>query len=247
MLRYYTFYGGIMHKYVLLLPALSIACTDVKSSSINTDGMYLNYSVVTEGEGSGATADVILRVGGITSTTYVDLAEGDRLLIDVEDESEVLSQQTLGVLHSYNAVFTTDTSDTDFTLNFERVDLDAAPSSVATLPDPFVVTAPEADTVISRSDDMAELVITWDSESEEEISIEVQGDCFEPYIETGVVDTGSYVFPVSYFADHEYDGLSSCEASVIVERRRVGVLDSNFGEGSVYGAQRRMVTVQIEP
>ena len=240
-------FGGYMKNCLLFGSVLSVACTDVKSSSINTDGMFLNYWVVTEGAETGSSANAMLRVGGVTSTTYVDLEEGDQLVVDVAEESQVLAKQSLGVIHSYSAEYVADTSGSEFVLNFNRVDLDSAPSSVATLPDTFELTAPEADTIISRSDDTAELLITWDNEGTDAMSIEVQGDCFEPYIASDVSDTGTHTVPASYFSDHSYDTMTSCEATVIVERHIVGTLDPAFGEGIVYGAQRRTVSVRVDP
>ena len=114
----------------VLISMMAIACTDVKSSSVNTDGMYLNYSVVTEGEGTGATADVLLRVGGLTSTTYVDLSEEDQLTVSVNEETQQLSQRSLGVVHSYVATFATDVSDSEFLLSFDRAALTSAPTSI---------------------------------------------------------------------------------------------------------------------
>ena len=65
------------------------ACTDVKSEEVTTGGMYLDYTVVTQGEGTGSNVSTLLRVGGLTSTTYVDLSEGDQLSVSVDAEKLV--------------------------------------------------------------------------------------------------------------------------------------------------------------
>jgi len=235
-----------MNKPIIVFTIFSIACTDVKSSSVNTDGIYLNYSVNTEGEGTGTTANALLRVGGLTSTTYVELEEGDHLYINVLEEDKELSHQGLGVIHSYSGEFVSDIVDSEFTLNFERNNLDSAPNSVATLPLGFTLTAPEEDTIISRSDDTAELVITWDNEATDTMYIEVEGSCFNYYVAEESSDTGTHSIPASYFSENETES-DACEATVTVERRKVGVLDPNFGEGEVFGSQLRTAIVQIDP
>lgn len=224
-----------------------IACTDVKSSSVMTDGMFLDYSVVTLGEGFGSEALVVLKVGGVTSTTFVDLDAGDQLAVSTVDESKTLNHSQLGVWHSYTNTFSADTVDSEFSLAFDRADLDSAPSSVAVLPDEFSITEPVEDAVFSRSADAGELVIKWDNESTYPMSISVDGDCFSGYNAVDDSDAGTHIIPLSYFSDNEYNSLDSCSAEISVQRQRVGSLDPAFGGGQVYGAQKRTVKIRIDP
>ena len=69
----------------------AVACTDVKSEEVSTGGMYLDYTVITQGEGTGSDVTTLLRVGGLTSTTYVDLSAGDQLRVAVDAEEAVLN------------------------------------------------------------------------------------------------------------------------------------------------------------
>ena len=158
------------------------ACTDVKSEEVTTAGMYLDYTVVTQGEGTGSDVSTLLRVGGATSTTYVDLSAGDQLSVAVNDEEAVLNQVSLGVVHSYVQRFEADVEGSDFALSFDRADQAGAPESVATLPAPFEVTLPEADAVFSRSNDTGEIVVTWDNASDDRVNVTVHGDCFASYL-----------------------------------------------------------------
>ena len=238
----------VQSKIWMPLVALgAIACTEVKSEEVTTAGMYLDYSVVTQGEGTGSDVSTMLRVGGVTSTTYVDLSAGDQLSVLVEDEEAILNQISLGVVHSYQQRFETDVEDSEFLLSFDRADQTGAPSSVAVLPAPFELTMPLAEESVSRSVETGELVVSWDNQSDDRINVSVFGDCFASYFALDESDAGTHIIPLSYFKDNEYDAVSSCSAEVIVERSRTGSVDSEFAGGSSQGVQMRTVTIQMEP
>jgi len=225
----------------------AIACTEVKSEEVTTAGMYVDYTVVTQGEGTGSDVSTMLRVGGATSTTYVDLSAGDQLSVLVEEEEAVLNQLSLGVVHSYQQRFETDTEDSEFVLRFDRADQTGAPSSLAVLPAPFEITLPVGEETVSRSVETGELVVSWDNQSDDSINISVYGDCFASYFALEQSDAGTHSIPLSYFKDNEYDAVSSCSAEVSVERRRTGSVDTEFAGGSSQGVQQRTVNIQIEP
>ena len=239
---------NILSKLWMPIAALgAVACTDVKSEEVTTAGMYLDYTVVTQGEGTGSEVNTLLRVGGATSTTYVDLSVGDQLAVSVGDEESVLNQVSLGVVHSYQQRFDADAEGSEFTLSFDRADQTGAPASIAILPTPFEITLPIVDESFSRSVEAGELVIEWDSSSDDRVNIAVHGDCFASYFALDEADMGNHSIPLSYFKDNEYDSVSTCSAEVSVERSRAGSVDREFGGGSAQGVQRRTVTVQLEP
>lgn len=225
----------------------AIACSEVKSAEVTTAGMYLDYTVTTQGEGTGSEVNTTLRVGGATSTTYVDLSEGDQLVVTGGEEELVLNQVSLGVIHSYQERLVADTEGSEFVLAFDRADQTGAPSSIATLPAPFLITLPEPESSFSRSADTGELVVEWDNQSDDRINVAVHGDCFASYYALDELDMGSHTIPLSYFKDNEYDSVSSCSAEVFVERARTGSVDAEFGGGKSQGIQLRTVNVQIEP
>lgn len=231
----------------LLVSISTVACSEVKSSAVTTEGIYIDYAVVTEGAGSGSEANTTLRVGGVTSTTFVDLEAGDQLVVSVNEESQVLSQSSLGVIHSYDAAFTADAEGDSFVLAFDRADVDGAPETTAVLPAPFELTEPAADGVVSRSDDVGELVVAWDNQGDDRMKIMVEGDCFVSYLASDQSDSGTHIIPLSYFKDNEYDSTTSCEATVIVERQRAGSVDPAFAGGQALGIQKRSVSIRLDP
>ena len=231
----------------VLVSVSTIACSEVKSSAVTTEGIYIDYAVVTEGAGSGSEANTTLRVGGVTSTTFVDLEAGDQLVVSVNEESQVLSQSSLGVIHSYDAAFTADVEGDEFLLSFDRADVEGAPETIAVLPAPFVLTEPVVDAVVSRSDEAGELVVAWDNQGDDRMSIVVEGDCFVSYLATDQSDSGTHIIPLSYFKDNEYDPTTSCAATVVVERQRAGSVDPAFAGGQARGIQKRSVNIRLDP
>ena len=229
-----------------LVLSLSVACTEVKSSAVTTQGMYVDYEVVTEGEGTGSDVNTTLRVGGLTSTTFVDLDGGDQLTVSVGDENEVLTQQTFGVIHSYQSTFVADTEGSEFVLSLDRVDMDGAPATSAIIPAAFTIATPQLDESFSRSGD-GDIVVTWDAQSDDLMKIVVEGGCFVSYLATGQQDSGSHSIPLSYFQENEYDATSTCDATVTVDRQRIGSVDPGFGGGLALGVQRRSISIRIEP
>ena len=71
--------------------------------------------------------------------------------------------------------FEADTEGSQFTLSFDRADQAGAPESIATLPAPFSVTMPEADSAFSRSNDTGEIVVAWDNQSDDRVNVTVHG------------------------------------------------------------------------
>lgn len=235
-------------KQLFYLPTLIImACSDVKSSTLDTAGMYLEYDVTTEGDGSYV--NVILKAGGAFGS-FVDLDGGDQLIVSVVDgdESSILDASSFLTFHSYDSNLTTDAAGSVFELNFDRETQTDAPSSQATLPEPFTLTAPTADLVISRSTQVDEdLEITWDGTSNEDMTITIDGDCFSGYSETETDDAGVHSVPISIFSEGETDSTSSCSAKIIVERILEGTVDAAFEGGRSFGKQVRAIDITIAP
>ena len=239
-------------RYLFLSSTLGVACADVKSSAVMTEGMYLTYKVMSEGEGTGSDANAVLNVGGAFGS-WVDLEGDDQLRVTVgegeNEESLVLAKSSLLTLHSYSASFGTDAAGSAFDLSFDRGmaadDPTGAPSSVVTLPEGFELTEPEAGFEVSTSAEDDELVVSWDSTSNEPMTISVDGDCFSGYLETETSDSGTHSIPISDFVDNMYDEMTSCTATITVERKKVGTVDSAFDGGIATGVQKRTLAIEI--
>jgi hypothetical protein len=230
-----------------VIPLLSLlaACESVDSSDTMTDGIYAAFTATSDGAVTQAQAT--LRVGGATSNTYVELVDGDILTVTDGVNSETMLPSNIGDYYTYLASFDSIAEDTPFTFAFVRTIDAGAPESTASLPAPFALTAPEADSVFSRADDA--ITITWDpSASADDMSLTLTGDCIFTHSTTLTGDPGTYVIDAGSLDATDEDNPTSCDAKLTVERRRIGTLDPAFGEGGgIYAAQARTVEIRIDP
>lgn len=226
------------------LAAAAAGCASVDSSDVRTAGIYPNFTASTDG--SGTRAEATLRVGGASSNTFVALSDGDSLTVTADGEATTLSETRLGDYVIYTADLEPDAEDTSFTFALERTTDTSAPSSVATLPAAFELTAPAADSVFSRAED---IVVSWEPSGEQDtMLVEWATDCTWTYEVEVDGDTGSLTIPaadVEVIDGHEEE---SCAGALTLTRRRGGALDPAFEEGgSIYGRQTRSVALRSDP
>jgi hypothetical protein len=236
-----------MRRFVALLPALAlVACESVESEAIRTDAMYADISVQADGSGS-ATVGATLRVGGVTSNTFVELAGGDQLSAKAGEDSAVLSEQTFWEMHSYSADLPLDAQDTEYIITFDRTIDDSAPASSVTMPAPFDISGPDAGATFSRADDA--ITITWDAaEGGDDMIVEVDSDCtvHETFAVQG--DPGTFTIEPGDLTAWDSMADSTCSAEISIQRRRAGELDPAYGEGGTIRAiQHRVIEVRIAP
>ena len=239
-------------KRVILITLMGIAtgCTSVKSSAVNTDGMYAKISAIADGEKTEV--EVVLTVGDAYSNTYVELDGLDSLEASDGATSEELRHFAFGTYHSYSADFDEMEAETEFTISFTRDSETSAPASVATLTDAFVISNP-TDSVHSRSDDL-HIPGGWTSADmyNFEMYIKLSGSCIydistttENYqLEGGFA---GYTISASEFDVAGEDDSIECEVTLLLERRSKGTLDPAFGAGEIYGGYRQTMNLRLNP
>jgi hypothetical protein len=236
-----------MRRFVALLPALALAaCESVDSEAIRTGAMYADFNVQADGSGV-TTVGATLRVGGVTSNTFVELAGGDQLSASAGEISAVLSEQTLWEMHSYSTQLPVDAEDTEYVITFDRNIDDSAPASRVTMPPPFDIGGTDAGTTHSRSEDA--ITITWDAaEGGDDMSVSVDSDCtvHETFAVQG--DPGTFTIEPGDLTAWDSMADSTCAAEISVQRVRSGDLDPAYGEGGTIRAiQHRVIEVRIAP
>lgn len=234
-----------MHR--ILLPAFAlgvgVACTDIESESLLTSGMSAVIGVTAPGDGTART-DVILRAGGITSNTFVELTADDALTCAAGDaEAVALAEYEIGNVHGYEADFATDDPATVFTVSLVRTLDDGAPTSTAQLPAPFSVDALPASA--SRA---ADLVITWSPPATEPMTLDFTGDCVQYQAVTLEQESGSYTLVADTLLPVAGMEANNCEVDVTFRRVKDGSLDPAFGEGGlIVGTQHREASFTSTP
>lgn len=230
-------------KQLLPLTLLTIGCSDIKSSALNTSGIHAEISALVE-DGS-TSVDVILRAGDAMSLTYIELDTGDKLEATDGTENSVLSHSSFGAIHTYDSSFSETAPGTEFTISLLRELEDDAPISVATLTQD--VTLIVENDVHSRQDPMT---ISWEANEpgDETLYIEVRGSCIFAIKEEVSLSDGTYTINSSDFeATNSETAQESCEVDVIIERRQTGTLDPAYGSGKVYGGVRKRTSLRLDP
>ena len=231
-------YYGMM---VAACAATTFGCSeeDVDSSAIRTDGIYAYFELVGDGGDTEVTAD--FRVGG-DDGTVIDLAGEDELVVTSGDESRKMS----GRNGDYSVTMSGSEDGQEFTIAFERgPDDDGAPDSTATLPDGFSIGGISSGDEISRTESAT---VTWDpSGTGDDMYWSLDGDClWEEHGEMG--DTGSLDLTASIYDVQMDEEETTCPATLTIERRRTGHLDSHYGEGGgVMAIQRRKISFTSAP
>ncbi|MCB9762766.1 MAG: hypothetical protein H6739_23395 [Alphaproteobacteria bacterium] len=230
---------------ILIFPAL-VGCESIESQDILTSGIYADLTVITDGD--GARAQAILRSGGATSNTFVQLTGDDDLSVSADGgEAVAMSEQNLGDIYSYTADLDEDAAGTEFTFAFTRTIDDGAPASTAVLPEPFNATGPAEDSTASRTAD--DITITWEpSGSADDMELKVHGDCFIDLSVPIEGDPGTYVVEAGTIESPDGTADQACDATITIMRKRSGSLDAGFGEGGViYAAQSREIKIRMDP
>ena len=227
-----------------LLPLL-VACESVDSESVLTSGVFAEYTAVSDG--TDARAQAVLRVGGASSNTFLNLEGGDELSVSAGEESSDLSEQNLGDYFYYTADLSSIAPGTEYDFSFIRTVDDGAPSSTCSMPDAFELSGPEADAGVSRSADA--LTVSWtESGKADAMELRVKGDCIFDYVESISGDPGTFVVEAGKLQTPDEQVDQSCDATVELYRKRAGSLDAGFGEGGfIYAAQVRSVKIRLDP
>ena len=218
------------------------ACAEVKSSAINTDGMYANFDLYVEG--SLVKASASFKVGDAISNTYIELDPADTVSASNTTESMALTHAELFNAHVYNGVFTVTEPDAEYTFALNRENETSAPNSTVSLPMGIQITTPSNNSTYSLSSGSA-IEIKWENRTEDLINVEMSGDCVN-YFSTGeITDSAAFTIVGSDITPDEPIG--GCDATITVERLRQGNIDPAYEDGSVKARQTVTITLQIDP
>lgn len=221
------------------------ACESLPSDEVKTESIWADFTATSDGSTTHTTG--VLRVGGATSNTFVDLEGGDTLTVTAGGETKEMLEGYIGDIFVYDADFDVADEDEEFLFAFEREVETSAPESTVTLPAVFEITAPAADTVFSRSADG--VTVSWDpSGQDDQVFVSVEGDCIWTKNVAVDGDPGTYTIQPGVIDSLDEENPAACDGRVVVERVRTGSLDPAYGEGgTVRGLQQRSVSVRIDP
>jgi hypothetical protein len=223
-----------MHKLALLV--LLVGCSKSDSGDILTSGMY--GSINARASGTGTTlVSTSLFLGNPINLNFIELSDGDRLVVRHGGQEVVPTEGELLNVVSYTASFPTDAEGEEFEVAFER-DVDAG--------------APLAPPPASSSR-AAALTLTWSpSGTGDAMTLVVEGSCIDTANVPVAGDPGTVTIAAATLrkkmAAMGQTIDDSCQATVKVERKREGVIDAHFGKGGhATGIQARSATFTTAP
>lgn len=266
MIMKYLFVGRVRVMIHSVMPSMSlavvccaiVACTNVESSSIATDGVYAQFDIAADNT-RRATVTAQLRVGQQSSLTSIRLTDGDVLKVRRGAELQTMVETQLLDAVWYQGSFENANSGDVFVVSFTRPDASAAgastdassagkmrsaPNSTVTMPTQFSLTTVPTG---SRSR-TTPVVIGWDNPSGvDAMTWSATGSCILD--QSGSISPNATNVSIALQAAPAVGGTTvnagtnpsaarpdTCNVTVSVTRTRDGAIDPNFGKGGTIRA-----------
>ena len=189
---------------------------------------------------------------------YITLSNGDYLIANLEGVQKELEQNPIEDT-IYLANYNFNAENQNLTLSLIRNGNVDAPNSTVVMPARFNINTPNPDDVYMNGED---ITVTWSPAiTGTTASISIYGLCagippntfgVDYYYERNVPDNGSFTAPVIDILDvnGEYNTMdtdTNCSARLIVERIKIGSLDSNYRGGSIIAKQIVRLDFFLDP
>ena len=228
-----------MSRLFVIFPVVAMAaCSSTTSDNVATEGINTDIDVFANGSGR-TFVDVEMEVGDGLGGTSLQLAPGDRLTVTANGIQKSMTEDASVIgRFRYEATFDFDDAGTQFTVAFSRNNGVNAPNSNVTLPEGFVVQAPQTNDVFTTADDIP---IQWTPNGttitpDIDVSLTCTTTSGVQFTDSENVtingDTGVASFPVAAVIPiGTLDETRLCEGEVHFSRWRRGNLDPAYGAG----------------
>lgn len=249
-----------MKKHILataLMPLLLAGCSDSSSSKdLKTGDFETNYTATALSE-----TKIILEAeylaGRNIGTPSIRLSGSDTVTAVLGDVSKELTVDRSGFDYSYVATFsdlaTTSAQEITVTLNRNEETI----VDVITMPEAFVINAPDKDETFDISNNDA-LTVTWDPTSDTgTMAVSFDMDCGDNGVlessESLDGDPGFYTVNLatllqSLLDDTEVDQETlQCDVDITVKRTLSSNVNELYFDGKIKGVQKRSVAVLFVP
>lgn len=234
---------------LILVSPMALACERIDSNDVRTAGVQPIIEAIAAGNGK-ISVSAELRMGGVLSNNFLDLAEGDQLLVTSGGDERAMTRNVSLLNQVYYTVdLDGDEENKSIEISFVRTEDESAPSSTVTMPASLAMTAPEPGLAwLGGTDD---LEIAWDNSGKEDtLTLSIRGDCIKAHQEE-LEDDGVHRVPANTLTLEEgmEEGMADgCEISVTLERHRKGTLDPAFDQaGTIQAVVTRQVVLTFTP
>jgi hypothetical protein len=221
--------------------AILAACGTSESGALLTKGISADMSVTATGS-STVHVGAELFEGNPDQLIFVDLQSGDQLLADAGGQLVPLSKSELLNIISYDADLPAGNLGDPITIAFERQVDAGAPTSTATLPDPFTL-----DPVAATTSRAAAMTVTYSPPGTDDVTWQASGDCIQTATGSIPTDSGSIAIAAGTLVATPSQPTATCQVTLTVSRQRAGTLDPHFEGGSILGEQARTAMFTSTP
>lgn len=248
-----------MRKFIyvilpLALTAISGCSTETtESDNVKTRAIWSNIYVTSGGDDSRVIAELNLTD---EFGNNISLSSSDKLEASVGNNTKTLEKHTDVFDIDYRAVFEQFNENTEYTVKFVRSEDNITLTNTLTLPAPFEILAPLKSQSFANSE---QLVIEWSNHSTvDKLDVTLSSSCklknggSQSNVEKfeNVTDDGKLTInldTLDIFKDENLNTRQNCSVDLLVERFRLGSVDSNYASGSKSRAsqQRRLDDITI--
>lgn len=236
------------------LSALSGCSSETtESDNVKTQAIWSNIYVTSGGEDSRVIAE--LNLSGEFGNN-ISLSSSDTLEASVANDTKTLEKHTEVFDVDYRAVFEQFNENTEYTVKFVRSEDNITLTNTLTLPAPFEILAPQTNQSFSKEE---QLVIEWSNfNSGDKLDVKLSSACklkdgatqFNNESFDNITDDGKLTIDLDaldMFKDENLNTRQDCTVDLLVERFRLGNVDSNYATGSKSRAsqQRRLKDIIV--
>lgn len=221
--------------------ALAAACSQTESDGLLTTGIHAD--ITARGQDGTTRVTATLRSGGAASLTFVNLVGDDHLEAESGGQTRRMTESELLDVVSYGVDFDGVLADTAFRVGLVRTVDDGAPSSTASLPEPFVLAGTVQATSRAATIELAFEPVT----PGDPIFWELEGPCIARASGSLDADTDALQLPAGMVVANVGQEAETCELELELTRRRTGTLDPGYDGGTIYGEQREVVRFDSTP
>jgi hypothetical protein len=236
------------------LATLSGCSTETtESNNIKTRAIWSNIYVTSGGDDSRVIAELNLTD---EFGTNISLSSSDKLEATVGNNTKTLEKHTDLLDVDYRAVFAAHSENTQYIVKFVRSEDNVTLTNTLTLPAPFEILAPQQNQSFAKS---GQLVIEWSNfNTADKLDVSLDSTCklkdgatqYNGEKFENITDDGKLTIDLDaldMFNDENLNTRQNCNLDLLVERFRLGNVDSNYASGSKSRAsqQRRLKDITI--
>ncbi|GEM_PF-1000325 len=243
--------------YVILpfaLTAISGCSTETtESDNVKTRAIWSNIYVTSGGDDSRVIAELNLTD---EFGNNISLSSSDKLEASVGNNTKTLEKHTDVFDIDYRAIFDEHSENTQYVVKLVRSEDNVTLTNTLSMPASFEILAPQKSQSFSNSE---QLVIEWSNHSTvDKLDVTLSSSCklkdggSQNNVEKfeNVTDDGKLTIDLDtldIFKDENLNTRQNCSVDLLVERFRLGSVDSNYASGSKSRAsqQRRLDDITI--